>query len=464
MSETLTAQKAHLPETWGGEMRALLTIGVPMGLAQLVQFSPYIADAVMIGRIGPKEIAAAAIGSVLYFLLWMLASGPISAVTPLVSQALGKNTAERRDVRRTVRMSVWACFLMFPLIIGLLLLTEPIMIFAGQDPEVAALAQDYVLVLAPGLPFTLAVMSFRNFLAAIGKTIVPFLLVASAAIVNIILNWVLIFGNLGAPELSLLGAGIASSISGIYAYFAFVIYIKWDAKAREFDLFSNLFKPDWERMVDLLNIGWPISVTVTFEGMLFNAGVLIAGAVGVIEQAGFQIALSTASTAFMIPFGLSMAGAVRIGLAKGAANTPAARRASTTTILTSVLAIGLFAIPVAFVPQWVASLYFNMDAADTRPVFDYVVIFLPIAAGFMFFDAVQVACNQLLRGLTDVKWPMVITGISYWVIGFPIAFHTALYTEIGAVGIWYGLSAGLIAAFIGLGIRLWLQLRRPFPT
>ena len=462
MSETLISQKAILPDTWGGEMRALLTIGIPMGLAQLVQFSPYIADAVMIGRIGPTEIAAAAIGSVLYFLVWMLASGPIAAVTPLVSQALGRNIAERRDVRRTVRMSVWACFLIFPFIIGLLLLTEPLMIFAGQDPKVAALAQDYVLVLAPGLPFTLAVMSFRNFLAAIGKTIVPFLLVASAAIVNIILNWVLIFGNLGAPELSLLGAGIASSISGIYGYVIFVIYIKWDAKARDFDLFSNLLKPDWERMGELLKIGWPISVTVTFEGMLFNAGVLIAGAVGVIEQAGFQIALSVASTAFMMPYGLSMAGAVRIGLAKGAANTPAARRASTTTILSSVLAIGLCALPVAFVPQWVASLYFNMEAADTRPVFDYVVIFLPIAAGFMFFDAVQVACNQLLRGLADVRWPMVITGISYWVIGFPIAFYTALHTNIGAAGIWYGLTAGLIAAFIGLGIRLWLQLRHPF--
>ena len=464
MSETLISQKAILPDTWGGEMRALLTIGIPMGLAQLVQFSPYIADAVMIGRIGPTEIAAAAIGSVLYFLIWMLASGPIAAVTPLVSQALGRNIAERRDVRRTVRMSVWACFLIFPFIIGLLLLTEPLMIFAGQDPKVAALAQDYVLVLAPGLPFTLAVMSFRNFLAAIGKTIVPFLLVASAAIVNIILNWVLIFGNLGAPELSLLGAGIASSISGIYGYVIFVIYIKWDAKARDFDLFSNLLKPDWERMGELMKIGWPISVTVTFEGMLFNAGVLIAGAVGVIEQAGFQIALSVASTAFMMPYGLSMAGAVRIGLAKGAANTPAARRASTATILSSVLAIGLCALPVAFVPQWVASLYFNMEAADTRPVFEYVVIFLPIAAGFMFFDAVQVACNQLLRGLADVKWPMVITGISYWVIGFPIAFYTALHTNIGAAGIWYGLTAGLIAAFIGLGIRLWLQLRHPFQT
>lgn len=460
MSEIATSTKTELPETWGGEMRALLTIGVPMALAQLVQFSPYIADTLMIGRIGPAEIAAAAIGAVLYFLLWMLASGPISAVTPLVSQALGRNKDERRDVRRTVRMSVWACFLMFPLIIGLLLMTETIMVTVGQDPEVAKLAKAYVLVLAPGLPFTLAVMSFRNFLAAIGKTLIPFFLVASSALVNIVLNWILIFGNLGAPELGLIGAGIASSIACIYSFFAFVFYIKWDVMARDFDLFSNLWKPDWERMRSLLKIGWPISVTVTFEGMLFNAGVLIAGAVGVIEQAGFQIALNVASTAFMMPYGLSMAGAVRIGLARGAENNPAERRASTTTILASVVAIGIFALPVALVPQWVASFYFNMEAADTKPVFDFVVIFLPLAAGFMFFDAVQVACNQLLRGLADVTWPMIITGISYWGIGFPIAYYTAIHTSIGAKGVWYGLTAGLIAAFIGLGIRLWLQLQR----
>ncbi len=464
MSETLTSSKTILPETWFGEMRALLTIGIPMALAQLVQFSPYVADTLMIGRIGPAEIAAAAIGSVLYFLLWMIASGPIAAVTPLVSQALGRDKTERRDVRRTVRMSVWACFLMFPIVVALLLMTEPIMIFAGQDPEVAALAQAYVLVLAPGLPFTLAVMSLRNFLATIERTIAPFFLVASSALVNIILNWVLIFGNLGAPEMGLIGAGIASSIACIYSFFAFVIYIKWESRAREFDLFSNLWRPDWERMGELLKLGWPISVTVTFEGMLFNAGVLIAGAVGVIEQGGFQIALNVASLAFMMPYGLSMAGAVRIGLARGAQNNPAERRAATTTILASTLAIVAFAFPVAFAPEWVASFYFNMESAETRPVFDYVVIFLPIAASFMFFDAVQVAANQLLRGLADVTWPMIITGISYWAIGFPVAYFTALHTDIGAKGIWYGLTAGLIAAFIGLGIRLWLQLQRPSPV
>jgi len=132
-----------------------------------------------------------------------------------------------------------------------------------------------------------------------------------------------------------------------------VIYIKWDSLARSFDLFSNLWKPDWDRMGSLLKIGWPISITVTFEGMLFNAGVLIAGAVGVIEQAGFQIALNVASAAFMMPYGLSMAGAVRIGLARGAGNNPAERRASTTTILASVLAIGIFALPVALAPDLV---------------------------------------------------------------------------------------------------------------
>ena len=461
MAENLTAQKTILPETWFGEMRALMTIGIPMALAQLVQFSPYVADTLMIGRIGPEEIAAAAIGAVLYFLLWMVASGPIAAVTPLVSQALGRDKGERRDVRRTVRMSVWACFLMFPLVVALLLMTETIMIFAGQDPKVAALAQGYVLVLAPGLPFTLAVMSLRNFLATIERTIIPFFLIASSALVNIALNWVLIFGNLGAPEMGLIGAGIASSISCIYSFFTFVIYIKWDQRARDFDLFSNLWSPDWERMRGLMKLGWPISVTVTFEGMLFNAGVLIAGAVGVIEQAGFQIALNVASAAFMMPYGLSMAGAVRIGLARGAENNPAERRASTTTILASVIAIGVFALPVAFFPEWVAALYFDMESLETRPVFDYVVIFLPLAAGFMFFDAVQVAANQLLRGLADVTWPMIITGISYWTIGFPIAYYTALHTDIGAKGVWYGLTAGLIAAFIGLGIRLWLQLRQP---
>ena len=159
-----------------------------------------------------------------------------------------------------------------------------------------------------------------------------------------------------------------------------------------------------------------------------------------------------------------MAGAVRIGLAQGAKNAPAKRRASTTTITACVILIAVFAIPAWLYPESIAGLFINEAKANTRDVFNWVIIFLPLAAGFMLFDAVQVAANQLLRGLSDVKWPMLITGISYWLIGFPIAYYLAQHTELGATGVWYGLTAGLFAAFIGLGIRLLRLLHRPFPS
>lgn len=456
----LTSEKTILPETWGGEMRALLTIGIPMALAQFVHYSVYIADTVMLGRVGAEELAAAAIGTIIYFLLWMLGAGPASAVTPLVSQALGRDKLDTRDPRRTVRMAIWISFLMLPPLVLILFFVEPLLVLLGQNPDVAARAKIYIIVLAPGLPFALAVSTLRNFLATIGKTMVPFLLVSLGSLINIFLNYILIFGKFGAPEMGLIGAGIASSFSYALGFLFFVIYISWDKRAKTFDLFQRFFVPDWERFREVVKLGWPISVTITFEGMLFNAAGLIVGAIGVSELAGYQVALSFASAAFMLPFGMAMAGAVRIGLAQGANNAPAKRRASTTTITACVILIMVFAIPAWVSPDSIAGLYIDESNAATRDVFNWVILFLPLAAGFMFFDAVQVAANQLLRGLSDVKWPMFITGISYWLIGFPVAFYLALHTDVGAPGVWYGLMVALIAAFIGLGIRLWLQLRQ----
>ena len=461
MSNTLTSEKTALPDTWGGEMGALLTIGIPMALAQLVHFSVYFFDTLMISRVGETELAAAAIGSIVFFLLWMLGAGPASAVTPLVSQALGRDKHDTRDPRRSVRMAIWICFLMTLPLIVLLFFVENIMLTFGQNPEVSARAREYIIALSPGLPFALAVTTLRNFLATIEKTLIPFVLVTAGTIINVFLNFVLIFGKFGAPELGLVGAGIASSLSYALGFLFFVIYIGWDKRAKTFNLFQRFFIPDWDRLKEVLKLGWPISITITFEGMLFNSCGLIVGVIGVSELAGYQIALNVASLAFMMPYGLAMAGAVRIGLARGADNRPAEWRASTTTITAAVIAIGIFAIPVGFTPDLITNIYLDADKPDQMDVYRWVVIFLPLAAGFMFFDAVQVAANQLLRGVSDVRWPMIITGISYWMIGFPVAFYLALHTEMGAPGVWYGLMAGLIAAFIGLGIRLLLQLRRP---
>jgi len=449
-----TPQKAIMPDHWLGEARALLILGLPMAAAQFVQYLVFFFDTAMIGRISPHDVAAASLGSVIYFGLWMLGSGPVMAVAPLVSQALGADQNNTQDARRSVRMALWVIFLMTPFIILCLTQTERLALALGQDPIVAQKAGAYVLALGPGLAFAMGTMALRNFLAALEKTMIPFILVVIVTALNVLLNYIFIFGKFGVPRLELVGAGIASSLSYILGFFLFVLYIRLDARANSFQVFKNFWNSDWSRFKEVVSLGWPISITTLFEGMLFNAAVIIMGVIGVMQQAAYQIALNVAALAFMLPWGLSMAGAVRIGLAEGAENKAALTRCAGVTIICSVIAIMFMAIPIALVPEIITSFYLELEKAENARVIAFVVGFLPIAAAFMFFDAIQVSANQLLRGLKDVRWPMVLTGISYWVIGFPVAYYLGLKTDIGANGVWYGLMVGLIAASILLGWRL----------
>jgi len=463
LSETAASEAATaFPKSWGGELSILLKLGLPMAAAQLMQFSIYFFDTVMIARISPVDVAAAALGSVVYFMLWMIGSGPVMAVSPLVSQALGRDKNNLKDPRRSVRMAIWIAFLMLPLVVICLFFTETVALRLGQDPEVSRKAQAYMLALALGLPFALAVMALRNFLAALGKTGVPFILVTLITLINIGLNYVLIFGKFGAPRLELVGAGIASTLASIIGFFLFVTYIQWDKRAKQFGLFKRLYQPDWSKFKEVLALGFPISITTVFEGALFNALVLLTGIIGVMQQAAYQIALNVVALAFMLPFGMSMAGAVRIGLARGAKNRLAEKRAATTTLVSCVIAISFFAIPIALFPEHISRLYLTIDTPDNAIVAQFVIGFLPLAAAFSLFDALQVGANQLLRGLKDVKAPIWITGVSYWLVGFPIAFYFGLHTEFGANGVWFGLMAALFCAAIGLGTRLLWQLSTPY--
>lgn len=453
-------EKTHMPETWRGETRALLALGIPMALTQLVQFFIYTVDIVMLGRVGATEVAAAALGSVIYFALWMLGSGPVSAVSPLISQALGADKHNYDDVRISVRMTLWAIALMFPVLLLVISLTEPMALMFGQDPEVAKKAGLYVLSISVAWPFALAVMVIRNFLAAIDKTRVPLLLVIFGTSINAGLNALLIFGLGPFPRLELVGAGLASSIAYAITFFMFVAYCNWDKDAKKFRLFDRFWQPDWSRFREVLRLGFPMSITTFFEGMLFNAAVILMGIISVTAQAAYQIGLNVVALAFMLPWGLSMAGAVRIGLAAGADNVPAMKRAAGVTLSAAVFGMALCALPVALYPDFIANLYMDASKPDSLEVVKMAAGFFPIAAAFMLFDASQVAANQLLRGLKDVNVPMGLTAISYWVIGFPIAYWLGLKTEVGPNGIWYGLMAGLIAASILLGGRLWWFLRK----
>ena len=455
-------QKAELPKTWQEETRILLALGIPMALTQLIAFAVYTIDVLMIGRISPEDLAAASLGTVIYFALWMVGSGPVMAVAPLVSQALGANQNDTRDVRRSVRMALWAIFMLFPVVLVALALTEPVALALGQDPAVSKKAGAYVLALAFGWPFALGTMVLRNFLAALEKTKIPMVLAGMATLINAGLNYLLIFGKFGFPRLELVGAGIASSLSYTTGFLLFVAYIQIDKRAKTFDLFDRFWISDWPRLREVVALGWPISLTTIFEGMLFNTAVILMGLIGIMEVAAYQISINVVALAFMLPWGLSMAGAVRIGLAKGAENDAAIKRSASVTLVAATLSIVAIALTIAIFPVGVAAFYLDIDDPVNAEVIRLVLLFLPIAAAFMIFDAAQVAANQLLRGLKDVRWPMYLTGVSYWLIGFPVAMVLGLWTPLGSVGIWYGLTAGLMAATLLLGGRLWwIAWRKP---
>lgn len=451
---------------WRREFFALMTIGLPMALTQLVQFSINTVDVVMVGQLGPEALAAAALGLVMFYVLFVAGMGPAVATSPMVSQALGavdapdaecSNGEEIREARRSVRMGLWVVGIGAPIASLIFLFVEEFALALGQPAEVAHLAEPYVLALAPGLPFALGVIILRNFLAAIERARVPLYVIVLTTLLNALLNYMLIYGNWGFPRLELVGAGIASSISHAAGFFALVIYIGWEKRARAFELFHRFFAPDWARFMEVVKLGWPISVTIGFEAMLFNAAVFLMGRIGVDEMAAYQVALNVAALAFMMPLGLSMAGCVRVGLMEGAKNRPGVRRAALMAVLCSVGAIMTIAIPVMLWPLGIAKLYLGSD--ESGAVIGLVASFLPIAAAFALFDATQVAAAQALRGLKDVRVPMILTGVSYWAVGFPVAAWLGLGTPLGAVGVWWGLLASLVCAATLLGTRLWLVTR-----
>ena len=459
MSTTVQITPGAERGPWRREFFALMAIGVPMGLTQLVQFSINTVDILMIGRLGPESLAAGALSLVMFYVLFVAGMGPAMAVSPLVSQALGADADDVRDVRRSVRMGLWVVGIFAPVLSLISFCVEEFALMTGQPPQVAALAEPYVLALTPGLPFALGVIVLRNYLASIERARAPLVFIIVTTFLNAFLNYLLIYGNWGFPRLELVGAGVASSISHAVGFFSLVLYINWEKTARRFRLFERFFRPDWVRFREVVRLGWPISITIGFEAMLFNAAVFLMGRIGVNEMAAYQVALNVAAVAFMMPLGLSMAGSVRVGLMAGAKDRPGVRRAAAMVVLCSIGAIMIVAVPVMIAPMGIAGLYLEAGDPNNAAVLALVASFLPIAAAFALFDATQVAAAQALRGLKDVRVPMIITGFSYWVIGFPVAAWLGLGTSLGAVGVWWGLLASLASAAVLLGARLFLITR-----
>lgn len=457
--------RRDMPETMSQRMtrsahaRATLVLGLPLIGSHLAQMALHVTDTVMLGWYGVTALAAVVLGSSTFFVVFILGAGFGQAVMPMVAQALGRG--DEIQVRRATRMGLWLSIGFGLLCYPLFWWSGPLLLAAGQRPDVAALAQEYLRVVGIGMIPALLVMALKSYLAALERTQVVLWVTLVAAVLNGVLNWMLIFGNWGAPELGVTGAAIASVAIQTLTFGAMAAYAAWLPALHRFHLFQRFWRPDWQALVQVFRLGSPIGLTSLAESGLFQATALMMGWIGKVELAAHGIALEIVALTFMVHVGLSNAATVRSGRAQGTGDQHGLREGAKVAIALS-LGFGVTMVVLLLaLPEPIIALFLDAANPETASIIAFGTGLLALAALFQLADATQVMALGLLRGVQDTKVPMVLAAISYWLIGIPISYVLAFPLGMGGIGLWLGLVIGLTIAAALLMHRFWSRTARP---
>jgi MATE family multidrug resistance protein len=437
------------------QLRGTLSLAIPMVMGQVLGMSMGLIDAVMVGRgLGTTALAALGLGVNTTFLIGLAGFGVANAVSILVARALGAGRVnEVADYTRLGALLGLVYGLFTVAVMAILVHSAHFFNYYGQVPNVIAEGAAYALAYALSFAMALTVAPLRSSLEGRQRAWVGFVILAFAMVLNVFLNWVLIFGNLGLPAMGLLGAGLGSLLANTIALVAFYSWLKHlrnqeQLKPVGFDL-------PWSRLAGLIRMAVPISIQVAFEGSAFVLAALIMGLLGSESLAAYHIAVQLASLAYMVPMGIGFAVAIRIGHAHGRKDAHAVR----TIALGAILFLGSVGLAVGATMgllRWQLPTVFSDDSV----VVTLAAGFLCFAALFQVFDHIQVCAMSILRGLGDVNWPTGMTLVGYWVIGLPVGTFLALNTPLAGNGIWIGLVLGLFMAALLLSWRVWRRLRQ----
>ena len=413
------------------------------------------ADNVMVGQLGTAELAAVSLGNSFVFIAMSLGIGFSTAITPLVAEADSANNISQG--KNAFKHGLILCTLLSVLLFLIILLLKPLMYYMDQPKEVVELAIPYLNYVALSLIPLIIFQALKQFSDGLSNTKYPMYATILANVINIVLNYLLIFGSFGFPKLGIVGAAIGTLFSRIImVYFLWMIFKSKD-KFRPYITNFNFKKIEQKISAKLFNLGFPSALQMFFEVGIFTAAIWLSGVLGKNPQAANQIALNLSSMTFMVGIGLSVAAMVRVGNQKGLNDFISLRRiAFSIFFLTFIIEI-IFASFFLIFRDWLPTLYIDGDTLvnmnDNKEVVLIASKLLLVAAFFQIFDGLQVAILGALRGLQDVKIPAFITFISYWIVGFPVSYYLGLYTSLESVGIWIGLFTGLFVASILLYIR-----------
>ena len=452
-------QQASLLQTpsWGQELRATIGLAGPLAAANLLQMLTYAVDVIFIARLGEQELAGSALAVSLFGLVLWALTGLTGAVAPLIAEAIGARAPALRAVRRSVRMALWLALLAGIGGTGLCLLLDPIMRVSGQQAGIIAFANQYNNVIVISMVPMLLAGVLRNFVSALGRPIFATAITGLGIFVNAAANYVFIFGNLGAPELGLPGAAVATIITALFTLGAYVLAIRMDRRLHRYHVFGRLWSPDWARFRQIVQIGTPIALTITAEAGIFGTAAFLMGRFGAAELAGHTVALQLAALAFQVPFGVGQAAAIRVGYHYGARDAVGAGRAGWVAIAIGTGFMALTASAMVLFPNLLLRIYVDPDAAANAALVAFALQYLALAAIFQLADGVQAVAAGALRGLQDTRVPMWFAIFSYWVPGIGMSIGLGFFTPLEGTGVWIGLATGL---FFAAALLIWRWHRR----
>jgi len=437
------------------EFRYNLRLASPVILGMLGHTFVSFIDNVMVGQLGAAELAAVSLGNSFIFIAMSLGIGFSTAITPLVAEAdTEKNFTKGKSV---FKHGFFLCTVMGIILFLLLLLAKPLMTVMDQPEEVVVLAIPYLDLVAFSLVPLIVFQAFKQFSDGLSLTKYPMYATLLANILNVAINYVLIFGKFGFPQLGIVGAAVGTLVSRfVMLFFLWWLLAKRD-KSSEYVTNIKFFTLSSQPIKKLINLGLPSAMQMFFEVAVFTVAIWLSGILGKNAQAANQIALNLASMTFMVAMGLSVASMIRVGNQKGLKDYINLRRIAESIFFVGTIFAVIFAICFVLFHDYLPYLYVNLDDAteigDINEVIEIASTLLLAAAVFQISDSIQVIVLGALRGLQDVKIPTLITFIAYWVVGFPISYFLGKEEAYGSLGIWMGLLAGLTSAAILLYLR-----------
>lgn len=454
-----TSPTPHPLQGFRAEFRATLALAWPLVLTNLTMSLIGATDVLMVGRLGPTELAASSLGFNLAMLLGIFGMGLVMGASPLMASEIGRRANSVRDIRRTFRQTLWLVAVIAVPMLAILWNTGAILDLLGQDRMLAALAQDYVRAYMWSIPLFLATLAFRNFLAALERPMWSLIVGVVGVLGNILFNYALIFGKFGVPALGIVGAGVGSVLTNMVMLLLMVGVVYRDRQFRRYHLLGRWWRSDWPRFAQMTRIGTPIAISHAFEAGVFSAAVMLMGWISTAAVAAHAVALQLASLTFMVPMGLAQAATVRVGIGYGRADAEHIRRAGWTSFVMGTGFMAAMALIMLAIPGTLAGLFIDRTNPANAEVAELAVSFLIIAALFQVADGAQVVAQGMLRGLHDTFVPMLFALFGYWVIGIGVGAWLAFERDWGGVGIWTGLATGLSIVAV-LMLTRWMQRER----